>query len=148
MKDDALRSPASMQPSGLAVLSGLLVILLAGCATPSQPATSTVTFVVVRHAEKVGDGSRDPPLTVAGIARARGLAAALHDEPVAAIYATPYLRTRQTAAPTATDHRLAVIPYPADQPAAVLAAQLRSRHNTGTVLVVGHSNTVPGIVAA
>lgn len=125
----------------------LLVILLTGCATASQPATSPATFVVVRHAEKVDD-SRDPPLVPAGVARAQRLAAALHDEAVVAVYATPYQRTQQTAAPVAGDHQVAVIIYPADQPAAGLATQLRSRHGTGTVLVVGHSNTVPGIAAA
>ena len=38
----------------------LMTILLASCATASQPAMSPATFVVVRHAEKIGDGSRDP----------------------------------------------------------------------------------------
>ena len=36
----------------------------------------------------------------------------------------------------------------ADLPAAALTAQLRRDHVSGTVLVVGHSNTVPDIVSA
>ena len=41
-----------------------------------------------------------------------------------------------------------LITYDAKQPAAEFAAQLRQRHAGQTVLVVGHSNTVPGIAAA
>ena len=55
---------------------------------------------------------------------------------------------QQTAAAIAGDLGLAVISYPANQPAVELAAQLRSRHDSGTVLVVGHSNTAPAIAAA
>lgn len=136
-------------------MRGLILVLLlslAGCAalpwTGPLASATTTTFIIVRHAEKIADGSRDPPLSAVGVASARRLATALHAEPVVAVYATPYLRTRQTAGATAEDHRLAVIPYDASQPAAGFAAQLRSRHGTGTVLVVGHSNTAPGIAAA
>ena len=104
--------------------------------------------LVVRHAEKADDGSRDPPLDAVGMARAQRLATALHAEPVVAVYATGYRRTQQTAAATAADHALAVTAYAADQAASAFAAQLRSQHPSGTVVVVGHSNTAPGIAAA
>lgn len=124
-----------------------LTALLGGCATSvrSAPAAS---FVVVRHAEKADDGSRDPPLAASGATRAQRLAAALEAEPVAAVYATAYRRTQQTAAATADQHGVAVTTYDARQPAVEFAAQLRRRHATGTVLVVGHSNTAPQIAAA
>ena len=51
-------------------------------------------------------------------------------------------------APTAAAHGLTPSPYDAALPADELAARLRSEHPRGTVLVAGHSNTVPGIVAA
>lgn len=149
-----------MTTSGLRGSILVLLMSLAGCAAVQAPRpqphhetsermpSPATTFIVVRHAEKVGDGSRDPPLSAIGIASARRLATALHAEPMIAVYATPFLRTRQTASATAADHGLAVIPYAADQPAAALAAQLRERHAGGTVLVVGHSNTAPGIAAA
>ena len=41
-----------------------------------------------------------------------------------------------------------MVTYDARLPAADFAAQLRRDHVAGTVLVVGHSNTVPGIAAA
>lgn len=65
-----------------------------------------------------------------------------------AAYATAFRRTQQTAAPAATAHGLAVSSYDARQDAGEFAAALRQRHARGTVLVVGHSNTVPAIAAA
>ena len=50
--------------------------------------------------------------------------------------------------PTARAHGLEVVTYDAREPAETLAARLRASHATGTVLVVGHSNTVPAIAAA
>ena len=125
----------------------LALALLAGCATTSPTATTT-TFILVRHAEKVPDGTQDPELTAAGQARAAGLATRLAGVPLAAVYSTAFRRTQQTAAPTARAHGLAVTTYDAKQPATELATRLRSGHHGQTVLVVGHSNTVPNIAAA
>lgn len=122
---------------------------LAGCSTtPASPAGDALDFVVVRHAEKVADGTRDPALTDAGQARAAALAALLRSRDLAAAYATDFYRTRDTAAPAAAAHGIAVTTYDAAQPAGDFVARLRRDHATGTVLVVGHSNTVPGIVSA
>lgn len=122
--------------------------LIAGCATPVRDADRiATTFIVVRHAEKV-DASRDPDLSATGHQRAIALAARLDDQRLDAIYATEFKRTGQTVAPTAASHRVAITPYAAGQPATAFAAGLRSAHPRGSVLVAGHSNTVPGIVAA
>ena len=118
-----------------------------GTNTDANTATS-MTFVIVRHAEKVPDGSKDPPLTQAGNARAQALAQRLSSMPVIAVYTTPFQRTRQTATPTAQEHGLPLIEYDAKRPPADFAAQLKQRHAGQTVLVVGHSNTVPDIAAA
>jgi broad specificity phosphatase PhoE len=131
----------------LSYLAGFaLAAALAGCAT--APTTDPgVTFLVVRHAEKASDG-RDPGLTSDGEARARALAARLDGKPVRAAYATAYRRTQMTATPTARAHGLTVSTYDADLPPDAFAAQLRSAHPQGEVLVVGHSNTAPQIAAA
>ena len=51
--------------------------------------------------------------------------------------------------PTANAHGISVSTYEAATPAAQFATQLRATHANGeTVLVVGHSNTVPDIAAA
>ena len=133
-------------------------LLLSACASapkaaaPDSSATpradTAMTFVIVRQAEKVPDGSKDPPLTEAGHARAQALAKRLSSVPVIAVYTTPFQRTRQTATPTAQEHGLPLIEYDAKLPAGEFATQLRARHAGQTVLVVGHSNTVPDIAAA
>lgn len=130
--------------------------LLAACAatppTAGRPdvvsASDAVEFVIVRHAEKAADAGPDPSLTDAGRARADAIARDLADAPVVAVYSTAYARTRDTAQPTATAHGLRVTSYDAREPADALARRLRATHDSGTVLVVGHSNTVPQIAAA
>ena len=124
-----------------------LALLLGGCAsTPRNDAAAT--FIVVRHAEKATDDPRDPSLSDAGHARAQRLAAWLADRDIDAAYATGYRRTQQTVQPAATAHGIDVQIYDAAQPAPEFAAALKAAHASGTVLVAGHSNTVPGIAAA
>ena len=129
-----------------------LLWILTACTTSSpRPSEekSVTTFVIVRHAEKATDDPRDPSLSEAGHARAQALARLLADASLNAVYATPYRRTQQTAVPTANAHGISVSTYEAATPAAQFATQLRATHANGeTVLVVGHSNTVPDIAAA
>lgn len=127
--------------------SAIASVLLTAC-MPTRPATPGVEFVIVRHAEKRSDDPRDPQLSEAGLARAQRLAAAMSTQPLAAVYATGYRRTQQTAAPSAAVHGLAVTTYDAKQDAREFAVSLKQRHGSGTILVVGHSNTVPEIASA
>jgi broad specificity phosphatase PhoE len=125
----------------------VLAALAAGgsCRTPTQPAT---TVILVRHAEKLDD-SPDTPLSATGEARAAALATALERQPVNAIYATQYLRTQQTARPLAEAHGVPITVHPfADGYARAMADLIRTRHGGETVVVVGHSNTTPAIIAA
>lgn len=101
------------------------------------------TVYLVRHAEKLADG-KDPALTVCGQARADALATSLAGVKLAAVYATPYQRTRDTAAAVAKQQQLDITQYDPRQPE-VLLSQLKAQ--TLPVLVVGHSNTVPELVA-
>lgn len=119
-----------------------------GACTTAPASAHGVRFVVVRHAEKADDGSKDPPLSAAGEVRARALAASFERAPLRAAYATRYRRTQATAAPVAQAHSLEVATYDANRSAADIAAQLRRDHREGTVLVVAHSNTAPAIAAA
>lgn len=131
-----------------ALLALLVSSLLAGCAgRPHAAAAPDATFIVVRHAEKV-DASRDPDLSAAGHARAQALATRLDGRALAAVYATEFKRTGQTVGPAAAARGLAITAYPANRPAPDFAARLRAAHPRGTVLVAGHSNTVPDLVAA
>lgn len=125
----------------------LPLFLLAACAgTPRTQASEGATFIVVRHAEKV-DASRDPDLSAAGHARAHALAQALAGQAIDAAYVTNYKRTGQTLAPTLQARGLTPVAYAANEDPQAVAARLRATHPRGTVLVAGHSDTVPGIVA-
>lgn len=129
----------------------LLCALAAGCVPQTsarmQAADPGVRFVLVRHAEKATDDPKDPTLSEAGMARAKRLAVSLADARVVAAYATKYRRTQLMAAPTSMSHHLDLQTYDASLPATDLARQLREAHRTGTVLVVGHSNTIPALAA-
>jgi len=125
----------------------MLALLPAGCAGLPVPA-SHPAFVVLRHAEKLDDGTRDPELSADGRARAGTIAGRLRRMPLESAWASQYRRTLQTAAPAARAHRVPVVRYDAGDAPHALADRLRAARAGGTILVVGHSNTVPGLVAA
>ena len=135
----------------LPVLCAALLLTTCGSTPPAAvdgDVGNGATFIVVRHAEKTSDSERDPDLSDAGLARARALAGLLADTDVAAVLTTDYRRTRQTVQPAADAHGIAPATYDAAGGARDFAARLRADHPRGTVLVAGHSNTVPDIVAA
>jgi broad specificity phosphatase PhoE len=99
------------------------------------------TLILVRHAEKAADGTLNPPLTQEGEARAAELAYLLGHVELAAVYSTPFKRTRDTVLPLARARGLEVESYRADH-SDFLETVLRE-HGGGTVLICGHSNTVP-----
>ncbi|MBL8112831.1 MAG: histidine phosphatase family protein [Acidobacteria bacterium] len=109
------------------------------------------TVIVVRHAEKV-DESKDPPLSAAGQARAEALATALANARIDAVVTTQLQRTKLTAAPLVKSRSLTpiVVDATADAKAhaKAVAAAVLARPAGEAILVVGHSNTVPAIVAA
>ena len=88
-------------------------------------------------------------LTEAGEARASALAAALADANVQAVITTQLARTRDTGRPVAEARHVTpeVVSAGGAGHAQAVADAVR-RHAGQTVLVVGHSNTVPAIVAA
>lgn len=134
-------------------LPALAWIVTAPASTADQTASAVapVTIIVVRHAEKADD-SRDPALSVAGRKRAQALAEVLEHAGLGAVYASQYQRTRLTAMPAAESAGLAVRidPVEGDIPAWAqgFAAEVVRQNPGGTVLIAGHSNTVPPLVAA
>lgn len=110
-------------------------------------------MIVVRHAEKGTDDPRDPTLTQAGRERAIALRDALKDAGVSAIYSTQFRRNKLTVEPLAQHFGLTVIERPVNSAnsatyAADIAREVISANPGKTVVVVGHSNTVPQIVQA
>jgi broad specificity phosphatase PhoE len=129
------------------------VLGFAACTAPAGAAAAqqATVVVLVRHAERAAAPANDPPLSPEGEARALALAAALAESGVSAIVTTQFERTRGTARPLAQQLNLAPEVVGAGGPAArhaeAVAEFVRGRRG-GTILVVGHSNTVPAIIAA
>ena len=114
----------------------------------AEPGTTTV--IVVRHGEKAAEPAADPPLTAAGAARAEALVELLRGVPVRAVLSTDFARTRSTVAPLAARLGLTtrLVDARARDHARHVAADVLARYRGQTVVVAGHSNTVPDIVAA
>ncbi len=132
----------------LARIALIAAALLA--AAPAAAQDSTVV-ILVRHAERAAlAGNNDPPLTEAGEARARALAQALEGRQVHAVIATERQRTQLTARPLAQARGLTpeIVSLQSGRAHVDSVAAAVRRHAGHTVLVVGHSNTVPAIVHA
>ncbi len=103
-------------------------------------ASALGTVYIVRHAEKMLiDKEPNPPLSEAGLKRAKDLAHVLRTAELKAIYVTEFKRTHETAGPTADAMGLVPIPTKALEPEK-LAEVLKQKHSDESVLVVGHSN--------
>ena len=101
------------------------------------------TLFLVRHAEKAASVWEDPGLTPSGAARADELAYILKHVKLDAIYSTPFIRTKQTVLPTAKEKGLEVKLYkPGEEN---FLKKVLQAFPGGTVLIVGHSNTIPGL---
>jgi 2,3-bisphosphoglycerate-dependent phosphoglycerate mutase len=123
--------------------SVVLLLTIIALSAYSQ-GTSLTTFIVVRHAEKSNESSSDPSLAPAGTERANKLAALLKEVGVSAIYSTNYKRTKNTVDPLATAKSIAIQDYKSLKEAEL--DELIKKYSGGTVVIAGHSNTVPGIV--
>jgi phosphohistidine phosphatase SixA len=117
------------------------VILILLCFIAVVPAQKK-TIILVRQAEKV-DASQDPELSPEGSQRAERLMRIVKKYRPGAIYSTDFKRTRDTAAPMAARRKLQIETYDARKPADLIDAIMRSR--TKRFMIVGHSNTVPGL---
>lgn len=109
-------------------------------------AQNSKTIMLVRHAEKdVSDTAdkNDPVLTAEGKQRAERLAKIAGKYKPGAIYSTDFKRTRDTAAPIAERRKKQIQIYDARKPQELVDAIMKSR--TKRFLVVGHSNTIPGL---
>lgn len=113
---------------------------------------TTTTIVLVRHAEKQLGAIPDAPLSPSGEVRAARLAQTFGGAgefgSVQKIYVTDTRRTQQTAAGVA--QRLGLTPeiVGGKTDARTLASRVLRENRGGRALIVGHSNTVPDIVAA
>ena len=111
---------------------------------------ATTTIIFVRHAEQTSHEAADPSLSDAGQRRVAELTRQLVDADVVAginaVYSTPLKRSLETAQPVADALDLPVNSYDPEDTEAVLKTILRN-HKGEITLVVGHSNTVPVLIA-
>ena len=128
----------------------VLPLILLVCMNMPAPAlgnagdeAAETTLILVRHAEKAADGTVNPPLTPEGEARAAELAYLLGHVKLAAVYSTPFKRTQEMVLPAARAKGLEVKSYRADQDD--FLDRVLKEHRGGTVLICGHSNTVPAL---
>jgi len=111
---------------------------------------ATTTIIFVRHAEQGSEPADDPGLSEAGQRRVVELTRQLVDADVVAgidaVYSTPLRRSQETAQPIADALDLPINSYDPADTEAVLETILRN-HKGKIILVVGHSNTVPVLIA-
>lgn len=110
-----------------------------------KPAEELITrIIVVRHAEKAEDGTKNPSISEVGKTRAERLNKMLKEFTIDKLYSTPFARTMQTLQPIASSRNLKINDYhPSDKN---FATNLLQNEKGKTIVVAGHSNTCPEIV--
>lgn len=130
--------------------TSLLLFLLAWTVIPGSAQAQEETLVfLVRHAERADDGQmtgeEDPHLSEAGYRRADALAEMLKDVGLTHIHSSDFIRTRETARPTADAAGLETLTYDHRDPEGFARWLLST---PGRHLVAGHSNSTPALVRA
>jgi 2,3-bisphosphoglycerate-dependent phosphoglycerate mutase len=113
------------------------------CFSPGLAQERITTFILIRHADKVADGSKDPNLSEEGKRRAENLISFFKNTALQAIYSTSFIRTRDTVSPLAKSKSLLISEYEAFNPEEI--DKILKDHYGGTVLMCGHSNNIPWI---
>ena len=134
------------------IMRRLLLLFFAFTASlvPVAAADHPQIVMLVRHAEKSDSPPGDVALSMTGQSRAEELAIALAEARLDTIVTTQFRRTRDTAAFLTRGLKLTPIVVQAGGDTASHARAVATAVRAGghSVLVVGHSNTVPAIIAA
>jgi broad specificity phosphatase PhoE len=111
-----------------------------------MPHTALVTTILlIRHGERNAPTptNPDPHLSTAGKVRAKQLIHVVGETGITAIYRSHFVRAKETAQPLATHLGLSTTEM--DEPSQI-KSDILSNHAGETVLVIGHSNTVPDLI--
>jgi len=125
-----------------AFLATAILSLLLVC--PMLSAKEHRSIYLIRHAEKQHDGTHDPSLTEKGVLRAKNICKQLKNRNITTIYSTNYKRTVETALPLSKSLAIDLTLYDPNQLETFATQVLLGE---GNVLIVGHSNTTPELVA-
>ena len=129
------------------VFSGLAALRAGGAEETPHPKTFAAKFLfVTRHCEKDAQGDpRDGGLSEIGKKRAAALAKLLEPAGVRHVFSSEYKRAQETAAPVAKPgiELRTISAGKSDE----LYKEIDALPSGETALVVGHSNTVPQILA-
>ena len=120
------------------------LLIWIGLAWPRVEAQPVKIVYVVRHAEKAAQEA-DPELSPAGRIRALALSHLLERARIIGLFATHYRRTRQTLGPLSVAHGVPIEAIGAGE-VEELIGRIRATVGPGSMVVAGHSNTVPEIV--
>ena len=122
----------------------------------AQEEFKPITVFLVRHAEKEDEPRPDPPLKKEGVLRSQELARLLGDAGIKTIVTSQFTRTKQTVETLATKTGVGVTSITlksnpnnprliAEQSTAEVVNKILE-HPGESVLVVGHSNSVPDVI--
>tara|TARA_X000000368_G_scaffold412145_1_gene398085 strand:+ start:1281 stop:1775 length:495 start_codon:yes stop_codon:yes gene_type:complete len=126
-------------------LSLLKILLLVTFLFPDISHNNCTNFYLIRHAEKVRSDKTDsnPDLNEKGLLRAHNWKNYFSNKNISKIYSTNYKRTLNTIKPLALENGLEALIYSASD----IEYNDFIKSNIGeTILIVGHSNTIPGFV--
>ncbi len=127
------------------LLKLVIVLFFATTAFSQTTDENAITkIIIVRHAEKADDGTKNPPLSDEGLQRAERLSSILSDLKIDLLYATPFLRTNQTLTPLSKNFGIAIESYEASD--ATFAERLLQKNKGKTIVIAGHSNSSPTLV--
>ena len=123
------------------------VVLLFFLQTETILGQETTTYYLIRHAEKdlSNKANNNPHLTAVGKQRANAWKTIFQAVAFDKIYSTNYYRTLETATPVAEDKGLPIVLYDSKDS---FSSEFKRATQGKTVLVVGHSNTIPFLANA
>jgi 2,3-bisphosphoglycerate-dependent phosphoglycerate mutase len=120
----------------------IIVFLLFFCFQISLGQNTFTQYYFIRHAEK-GDSSKNPDLSEKGLERAQEWKTLFSEINFDAVYSTDFNRTLQTIQPIVAGNNKLLKIY---NPKMIDIEAFKKETHGKTILIVGHSNTIPNMV--
>ena len=132
-----------MRTTATGLLLTAIALTASGATSPNREASAPTIIYLVRHAEKTDEGAQ-ADLSEKGRARAEVLTWMLRDVSLDAVFSTDVPRTKSTVTPVAKAQGLTVTHY---KPQSTAFARRLEAAAGQSLLVCGHSNTIPQLLA-